>query len=245
MARIKINGKIYDGCTVNRKLLKRKVTKRIRKVKPRPAKKPEKKTFHPYTRLPIELKLMIWDFAVQNIPTCYVRPEDLYVVPHEERNPKDKWWRGKHPEPLSPLLRTCHDSRITYLKHYTAWGFYQTSLGDQRAQRKFSYFYVNFNKDQRFMPLYDCKSHQDRTKVVTQLSQDRWWDYGVTRYCHSLEKHGIGRFKVAAFKVYRGARRASGPMIDAKDIKRMGSDAPLTEAELLDEVLWMEGFGYP
>ncbi|KAF8847473.1 hypothetical protein BDZ45DRAFT_754864 [Acephala macrosclerotiorum] len=69
--------------------------------------------FHPFPRLPIELRLAIWKFAS---PT----PATLYMTAYaDDYSPLPFWFEPtKEPKRSTALLRACHESREAYLLEF-------------------------------------------------------------------------------------------------------------------------------
>lgn len=209
-------------------------------------KKPEERTFHPYPRLPNELKLMIWDKLIKAIPRRCHTDTSLYYGPRKETEMqkaqrkalnKARRLNGKEPvsrlnktldDPLNQLLHICHHSRITYLKHYTAWGAYITGIYDFKAERKFSYAYVNFNKDSFELLLHDCASHRKRKQVIM-------FTPGLIQHYRSMEVNGVGRIRKATVRIDQGENHGSRSRYKKKSYDSGG--VVLTEAEFLERVL--------
>lgn len=154
---------------------------------------------------------------------------------------------------LDSLLYVCQNSRITYLKRYTAWGKYSYKVDDQRAVRTFSYFYVNFNKDELDMILHNCNSHRTKSYIAAVLLVKQpfvTWIYSSAsspacpqpvykrQWCRSLEEGGAARVLRAKFRVVRGEdTTGASARKEVKRVDRRHNGNRLTEAELLADVM--------
>ncbi|KAH6672408.1 hypothetical protein B0J14DRAFT_564042 [Halenospora varia] len=97
-----------------------------RKSRPSPhPTNPSPTTFHPFSQLPIELQIQIWEFALSSLP-----PRLLEI--HESEGDPTRCFA-----PLPSLLHTCHQSRYLALKFYTL--SFITSQGRG--------FYIDYEKD--------------------------------------------------------------------------------------------------
>lgn len=192
------------------------------------------KTFHPFPRLPAELRLMIWEYTVAEIEARHYNLVDMYV--RSKSMPKNAYQQNK-------LLQICRESRIAYLNHYTAWGPYMTGIDDQRARRKFSYFYVDFAKDTLKIEFAaECESHWKHQKIVTLVESKGpkmkvGFQGGViyqsesytVQYFYSLDGHGAGRIQGAEFWIVA---------VDGIYSRSWYSEKPVTEVGMLDKLLW-------
>lgn len=185
------------------------------------------KTFPPYLRLPIELRLMIWEHAVADISPCRYELRWMYV-------PK-KLDQGCNIKEQHQFLRTCHDSRISYLKSYTPWGAYIAEKISTRTspvadlQQGFSYAYVNFDKDIFKVRLTGCEPHTSRTRVVVVYD---FQGPRPRRQWYSVEGDGVGRIRQAS--TVNLAKWPKSPW------RRYRSNVSITEKEFLTVVLGQE-----
>ncbi|TAQ83302.1 hypothetical protein B7494_g8378 [Chlorociboria aeruginascens] len=141
-------------------------------------------TFHPFPRLPFELRHKIW--------RCAIQPRVL---------PLDEIWTKNQPHLPIPLLATCYESRCVALEIYTLWGTYihfpspsspRVSFnGDEAEDEKedrMSWAYVDFERDvfvldeHFFQPItYRTENDSEMLRRIKHVAFLEWAPLGRAR----------------------------------------------------------------
>lgn len=158
-------------------------------------------TLHRFQDLPIEIRLMIFEIAVREIPAVSRNLNHMDLNPQTQRFTR---------EPMHPLLSVCHESRLTYQKYYQRWGLFsaKSQEGGMRKIKCRSYLYVNFAKDHFRINLCRAWPHTHKKHVAMFTELYETWELGpgsgsALRHMYrpmffiSLEENGVGRIRNA------------------------------------------------
>ncbi|KAK8000935.1 hypothetical protein PG991_013157 [Apiospora marii] len=117
--------------------------------------------FHPFPRLPLELRQRIWAMAIE---------PRLVVVAHED-------YIGRKRTPPPPLLGACSEARSFLLQHYYTKAF----MSSDSAQ----YHYVDFEVDTIHLDQFELGKYPREQHWIQQLSI-MGWNSELIFYKHGL-----------------------------------------------------------
>lgn len=197
-------------------------------------------TFHPFPRLPVELRTLVWGFAVEP------RTVDVRAIEGKRgtRGLTRDWGNIRAvPDPFTPvpvpgIMHACRESRHQGL--YERVPYTYTSPLDPPEER---YAWINFEMDmidlyQGFLDRLEHLKHRIRRLKFERCHSDEYWFHEESRnmiwfdnleVCHVVARNALADWYMAWEDVHWSCTmenlkfidRKTGQMVDGNELQRM------------------------
>ena len=112
-------------------------------------------TFHPFQRLPAEVRLIVWNFCTP----------PLRLIKRVQQGPHVKWHVFPRVARVPAVLHTCHESRTCWLASYHT----VNTASDNTAP-----LFVNYNRDIFLVPSLSIATDQFDPFQLTRIKNIAW-----------------------------------------------------------------------